>query len=74
MAKFNEINLPSYTPADGKKRFNCAAMQLCQIANRPIQILSVETDVQTKYGLRHLPSSDSPGTQPSTSSSLTARR
>lgn len=29
-------------------------MQLCQIANRPIQILSVETDVQTKYGLRHL--------------------
>lgn len=54
MAKFNEINLPSYTPADGKNRFNCAAMQLCQIANRPIQILSVETDVQTKYGLRHL--------------------
>lgn len=54
MAKFNEINLPSYTPADGKKRFNCAAMQLCQIANRPIQILSVETDVTTKYGQRHL--------------------
>lgn len=29
-------------------------MQLGQIANRPIEILDVESEVQTKYGLRHL--------------------
>lgn len=54
MAKFSELGLPSYTPKDGKKRFNCSTMQLGQIANRPIEILDVESEVQTKYGLRHL--------------------
>lgn len=54
MAKFNELNMPTYVPEDGKARFNCDRLRLSQIQNKPIEILACETDVVTRFGPRHL--------------------
>lgn len=49
MAKFSELGL-TFTPKDGKKRFNCQHIPLGQITNRPIEILDFEKDIDTKWG------------------------
>lgn len=49
LMKFSELGL-SYTPKDGKKRFDCQSMQLGQIANREISILDYESAIKTRFG------------------------
>lgn len=53
MKKFSELNI-TYTPSDGKKRFQGRQIQLRQLVNVEIEVLDFEVDVKTKYGLRCL--------------------
>ena len=49
MIKFSDLNL-SYTPKDGKKRFNGERVRISAIVNVPIEIIDFESDVTTKQG------------------------
>lgn len=49
MIKFSDLNL-TYTPKDGKKRFNGERVRISAIVNVPIEIIDFEHDVKTKQG------------------------
>ena len=49
MIKFSDLNL-TYTPKDGKKRFNGERVRISAIVNVPIEIIDFERDVKTKQG------------------------
>lgn len=49
MIKFSDLNL-TYTPKDGKKRFNGECVRISSIVNVPIELIDFERDVKTKQG------------------------
>lgn len=49
MIKFSDLNL-TYTPKDGKKRFNGERVRISAIVNVPIEIIDFECDMDTHYG------------------------
>lgn len=49
MRKFSEMGV-TYTPADGKKRFQGKTVRLGEIVNNEIEIYDYEKDVKTKHG------------------------
>lgn len=49
MIKFSDLNL-SYTPKDGKKRFNGERVRISAIVNVPIEIIDFESDMKTGHG------------------------
>lgn len=49
MRKFSEMGI-TYTPADGKKRFQGKTVRLGEIVNNPIEVHDYEKDVKTAHG------------------------
>ena len=49
MRKFSEMGV-TYTPEDGKKRFQGKTVRLAEIVNSPIEVHDYEKDVVTKHG------------------------
>lgn len=49
MAEFSELGL-TFTPKDGKKRYNCRTKTLGEIADHFIWLIDFEKDIKTRWG------------------------